>query len=127
MARVLVMDVLSEENRVYTAQVNDLKDYYEHLKCDCFDIANRKVGNKRFDIYVDDIGLYRDNLIVSAIDNENQPMLVGNLIFANHDSEGNTTSLSDEDIAEITENIYLCVAKVDGAEEHKNLVVKADY
>ena len=32
-------------------------------------------------------------------------MLVGNLIFANHDSEGNTTSLSDNDIKIIKSHI----------------------
>ena len=27
-----------------------MKDYYNHLECDCFDIAHYKVGGKGFDI-----------------------------------------------------------------------------
>lgn len=79
---------------------NTLQDFYDHLECDCFDIAYRKVGteNRCFDIFVDDIGLFREKPIVSAIGSDFQPQLVGNLVFANHDMEGNTTSLSDEEI-----------------------------
>ena len=97
MARLLVLDVIGDKG-FYEAECNDLKDYYKELKCDCFDIATRCIGGKYFDIFVDDNGLFVDDPIPSALDDSFNVMLVGNLIFANHDDEGNTTSLSDEDI-----------------------------
>ena len=79
-------------------ECGNLDDYYKYLECDCFDIANRKIGGKRFDVFVDDEGLLKENPIPTAINGSGNVMLVGNLIFANHDYEGNTTSLSDDDI-----------------------------
>ena len=35
---------------------------------------------------------------MSAIDDHDNPMLVGNMLIANHDADGNTTSLTDDDL-----------------------------
>lgn len=98
MARLLAFNPSSGEFTEFEQKT--LQDFYDHLECECFDIAYRKVGAEKryFDIFVDDIGLFREKPIVSAIGSDFQPQLVGNLIFANHDLEGNTTSLSDEEI-----------------------------
>lgn len=98
-ADLLVLDVSKDEFR--KVECATLDDFYRELDASMFDIARRKIGGKTFDIFVDDIGLFRDKPVVSAIDGNMQPMLVGNLIFANHDEEGNTTSLSNEDVARI--------------------------
>ena len=96
-ARLLCLNV-EDGKGFYEVECKKLEDYYKHLGCDCFDITSRKIGNKAFDIFCDDIGLFKDKPIVSAVDKALRPALVGNLIFANHDNMGNTTSLSDEDI-----------------------------
>jgi len=123
-ARVLVLDVI-DGNGLYETEVENLNDYYEHLKCECFDIANRKVGDKRFDIFVDDAGLFVDNPIPSVLDRNLQPMLVGNCIFANHDYEGNTTSLSDEDV-EIIKRETISLINID-KEVNQWTAIVADY
>ena len=108
--RLLVLDVIGGKG-LYEANIGEkLEDFYEHLKCSCFDIAHRKIGGKWFDIFCDDEGLFKDSPIPSAIFpeefNKNHTVaLVGNLIFANHDYEGNTTALSDEDINNIKNHI----------------------
>lgn len=96
MARVLVFDTEAQE--FHEAECEALDDFYRELKCDTFDIARRQVGSRAFDIFVDDKGALKDDPIVSAVNHEGEPMLVGNLVFANHDGAGETTSLSDEDI-----------------------------
>lgn len=110
MANLLLFDVEAElpVDVFKKVECNELDDYYEHLKCDCFDIATRKIGNKCFDIFVDDCGLLVEDPVISAVDTEGYPMLAGNLIFANHDDAGNTTSLTDEDIKEIQSHTFLC-------------------
>lgn len=104
MAKVLVLDVHEDEFRL--TECMELDDFYRELGdgVTVFDIARRKVGEKYYDIFVDDEGLLKDSPVVSAVDGEGQPMLVGNLIFASHDNQGNTTSLSDDDVIEIMEH-----------------------
>ena len=95
-ARVVLFDV--ESGKMDVVMCKSLDDYYKYLKCDCFDIAVRHVKGREFDIYVDDEGLLKEHPLVSAVDSEKHPALVGNLIFAHHDSHGNTTSVTDDDI-----------------------------
>lgn len=117
MARCLVISVTRPVTEaVYETEINELEDFYEHLECGCMDVANRKIGSKRFDIWVDDEGLLKDSPIISAVsitDGEVVPMLAGNLIIANHDLEGNTTSLSDADIKMILEHVFTRVSVQD--------------
>lgn len=107
-ARLLALDVIGGTG-FSEIMCKSSDDLYTALKCDCFDIAVRKIGEKYFDIFCDDIGLFVDDPIPSALDKELKPMLVGNLIFANHDSAGNTTSLSDEDIKMIKDSAVTVV------------------
>ena len=107
MARLLCLDV--EQRKLIEVECNDLQDYYNALGCDCFDIARIYIGSKKFDCFVDDNGLLKENPIPSAVSKSKEVLLVGNIIFANHDDEGNTTSLTDEDIAIIKRNMALLV------------------
>lgn len=101
--RLLLLDVIGGTGfREVTC--GELQDYYDNLKCDCFDIAVRNIGGRYFDIFCDDVGLFVEHPIPSAVDDEFNPVLVGNLIFAHHDREGNTTGLSDDDIEFIIEH-----------------------
>lgn len=92
-------DLLLFDGKDFSAVTcRNLDDYYSALNCEAFDIATRKIGEKYFDIFCDDIGLFREDPVVTAVDTAGKPMLVGNLIFANHDGQGNTVSLSQEDV-----------------------------
>lgn len=113
---LLLIDVKSIETDsdkfpIRQIECSSLEDYYDALQCETFDIARRKIGGHYFDIFVDDIGLFDESPIVSAIRwvdkdaGKAEPMLVGNLIIANHDAEGNTTSLTREDVGVILSNI----------------------
>ena len=107
MARCLVLNVKYEsgEAPIYIKECNDLQDFYDAIKADPFDIAVRNVGGRNFDFFVDDNGLFEENAIPSVVDSALNPLLVGNLVIANHDAEGNTTDLSDDDIKVIKNNI----------------------
>lgn len=111
MARVLVLDVRNK--KVREAQCESLDDFYRELDADPFDIAVRKIGGQSYDIFCDDIGMWREQPIVSAIGPNGEPMLVGNLVFANHNQAGETTDLSDDDINRIIANMVI-ICKKDG-------------
>lgn len=94
--------VLITSDDVKVVNVNELEDYYENLDCDCIDIVSRHIGtrrtNKVFDIVCDDIGLYKDNPRISAIDNLGNMMFVGNILVAKPDGLGDFVDLTDDEI-----------------------------
>lgn len=122
MATLLVLDV--KNNDVKPVQCSELDDFYRELDADVFDIARRKIGGRYYDIFVDDMGLWREDPVVSAISPKMEPMLVGNLVFANHDDAGETTSLTDEDMDRIVHNLFL-IRQVGDEKEH--MVVMCEY
>lgn len=90
----LLIDV--KNNNVSVKMANSLKDYYRLIDCDVIDIVKRCIGGKYYNIICDDEGPLKENIIVSAIDTERKPMLVGNLIVAGDtDDEGELLSLSN--------------------------------
>lgn len=89
---------------------NHLEGYYSLLNCNTIDIVQKSVGGKEFDVIVDDEGLLKDNPVASAFNKEGEPILFGNILFCNHDGEGNEASLSEMDIAilqEFTDVAYI--------------------
>ena len=108
MAKLLKFDGETFEG----VECSTLQDFYDHIKCDCIDIARREIGGTYYDIIVDDEGLFKERLSITALNSDGQPMLVGTLLFANHDEEGNTTSLSADDVEKIMDNITFFAEKV---------------
>lgn len=94
---LLLLDVWNGEVKEIT--IKEFEDYYKYLRCDCFDIPTRRIGKEKreFDIFCDDEGLLKFH-IPTAYNSKNQTMLVGNLIFSKTDSEGETISLTPEEI-----------------------------
>lgn len=121
MARVMVLHII--EGIFEVTECNDLDDYYKKLGAEPINIVSRKIDDKYFDIICDDMGLCRENPIVSGVAVDRETFLVGNLIFANHDGQGNEASLTDEDILTIFNNTYPYVDK-DG---NQRIFVEFDY
>ena len=88
---------------------NDIQVFLELIGCRVFDIASRKVGEKYYDIFCDDEGLFVEHPVVTGgrfnEDGDFEPMLVGNLVFTLTDGEGGTIGITDEDVKNIKEHI----------------------
>ena len=99
--------LIDAENR--TANVveidGSLESYYKLIKCDTFDIATRRIGKRYYCIYCDDVGLLKCDPIVSALDSKRHPMRVGNLIITSSNGDGETISLTDEEIEEVKSHL----------------------
>lgn len=93
----------------------DLDDYYREIGCDTIDIVVRRIGGELYDIICDDEGLLKEDPKVSAISADCRPMLVGNLIFAKHNNQGETTSLSNDDVIRILSQITHGIDPRDGS------------
>lgn len=101
----VLIDVMAGRAIVYTVKSGTLEEYYRILNCTTFDIATRRIGTGVYDIYCDDEGLLQCNPIVSAVSDDRHPMLVGNLFVAKTNDEGETISLSMDEIGEVIDNI----------------------
>ena len=88
---------------------NNLDTYYDIIGCRCIDIVHYPIGGKHYDIIVDDEGLLKGAPIVTAVDKNGHPLLVGALIITNYDGEGNETDLEPGDVTRITSAIRYTV------------------
>ena len=103
MEKVLVLNV-KEQTFKEVELPKDFRGFYPLLDCGTFDIVNRRVGGKRFDVYCDDEGILKTGNPVSAIIKDEdglKPMLFGNLVFTRTNRDGETIGISDNDIEAI--------------------------
>lgn len=94
-------------------QVKDIEKsldgYYKEIGCDVIDIVSRKINGSWFDIIMDDEGLFKDPLVVTAVDPTGSPALVGTLIICKFDGVDDVTDLESGDVETISEAIALTV------------------
>lgn len=95
--RSLLVDV--EKGIIAEVEPDGLDDYYELIRCRCVDIVKRNIGGREFDIICDDEGTFVESPRVSAVDQNGNPELVGNLIISGLARRGELTDLSDDDIS----------------------------
>ena len=84
---------------------NDLETLYKLCDCSTIEIPYRKIGDYWYDIVCDEEGIFRENYKASALDEKFNVALVGNLLFCNHDAEGDLVSLTDEQIENLKNHI----------------------
>ena len=86
---------------------DDLDVFYQTINCTTIDIVVKKIGDKYYNIIVDDEGLFRDDPIITVADPNNiNDALVGTVIIAGlADEDGDLTSLTKEDAENIRSHI----------------------
>lgn len=125
MARLLYMTV--PDGTTAMGEFNELDDYYKVLNAHCFDIVSLKIGDKYFSCFVDDDGRLKENQIPSIVHKETgEVIIVGNVVFANFDDDGNAASLSEDDVEMIRNNIAIGMADV-GYNRIQVHCVRAEY
>lgn len=100
--------VLIDEKGVKVVDIpHTLDSLHTTLKCHTFDIATRLIGNKPFDIFLDDEGLLIDNPIINGFCIDAKEVLAGNLLVLKSNEEGETISISTQDIEHILSFVML--------------------
>lgn len=56
-------------------------------------------------VYIDDLGILRDNYVITAVSRDFSNFLVGNLLIARSGSGGEDESITEEDFWKLTNNI----------------------
>lgn len=111
--------------RVYELEVNSYKDYYPLLKCDTFDIQSRIFNGKYLDIYCDDEGLFKENneiAIVTTREDTIVEKIVGNVFIVSHNDEGETISLTDEEIKLVLSTVHILATPLANGELKQQIV-----
>ena len=107
--------------RVYEAEINSYKDYYPLLECDTFDIQSRRFKDKWLDIYCDDEGLFKEinrpSILTFNKNGQLVEQIVGNVFIVSHDDEGNTISLTDEEVEAVLSAVKV-MAGLESNEEY---------
>jgi hypothetical protein len=100
----LLIDV--HNAKIQEVEVSELDDYYKWIGCENIDITSRKIGGRIYDIICDDEGFFHEPVLVSAVDSEQNAMLVGNLIVVGN-SEGDEIlhGLSNEELKHLKKNL----------------------
>lgn len=114
MEQVKGIHIDTDNRRASSAMVDDkLEAFYKLLKCDLIEIVPRKIGRHIVNVVCDESGLLVQDPVISAIDGNGEIMFVGNLFIAGlYDSEGNLTSLTDEEQKDILEKCRIIPTKV---------------
>lgn len=99
---------IDTQNR--TAQVvtvdTDKTSLSDFIGCRCIDIVTRMIGNHPYEVVCDDEGLFVPEPVVTAIDMNGEPMLVGSLFITGLDrDECDLCSLTESDINRIARHI----------------------
>lgn len=114
----VLIDVKKQVIRKHTLAYNSYKDFYPLLECETFDIQRRTFSNgKEYDIYLDDLGLYKEELIPSIITtsactpNKIVEVIYGNVFITQANEDGETISIPDNEIEELLEKQILITGK----------------
>lgn len=75
---------------------DDIHEMYRLIGCECFDCTTLKLGDQLIDAYVDDEGLMKEPPIALTYIGGRE--LAGNILLIGHDDEGNSVSLTKEQI-----------------------------
>lgn len=106
--KVVYLDVRNGKEPVAMEIEDKLETFYDLIGCSAIDIVRRPIGGKDFNVIVDDEGLLKANVIISATSKHNFVELVGNLIIAGLATlDGELTSLTDEDVKKIINQCFI--------------------
>lgn len=88
-------------------EIKSYKDIAPLVGTDMWSTARRKFSGKMFNIYLDDIGLYSEHPVTTAVNTKYSERLVGNLLLTVMDGRGEDISLTEDDFKLLENSIIL--------------------
>jgi len=77
-------------------EIGEYTDYYKLIGCSCFDVARVMWEGKEISLFVDDEGLFKDDLRGRMVVGYPQPLFGPIVAVGGVDTKGETLSLPDE-------------------------------
>ena len=109
MSRIKGVLIKNGSVKEYDFDCKSYKDFYELLNIDCFDVVQRRFNDSVLDVYCDDEALLKKELplvSIAKIDKLGNVVdcIYGNVFICNHDSIGETISLTDKEVCDVLKN-----------------------
>ena len=104
-----VFTISAEGRAAFKDIENSLEAFYSEIGCRLIDIVHYEINGKRYDIVCDDEGLFAAAPVITAVDQDHKPALVGGLIVANFDGEDDLTDLEPEDVLRIANAVQYTI------------------
>lgn len=98
------------EGVVSIEKIERFEDYYKLVGCETFDITTRFIGGEKFALIVDDVGLWKEDPLVSAIYEDGTFGLVGNILILKQKGP-DLVSLKPDQIQRILDNTTMVRGK----------------
>lgn len=98
-----------KEKQQLVVEVETHEDILKYLDVSIFSVTFRQIGQSAdhvYSIYIDDLGLYREEQFVSAWGVTDGSTLVGNLLITKPGEDGEDESLTQSDIDCILSNTH---------------------
>lgn len=102
-----LIDVYNKKQAAEIEFEDTLDNIYKILDVETIDVACLKVEGHRYDFVVDDEGLFKNDAIPSVLDGAGNVLLVGNVLVVNSNDDGDFVSLTDEEIKNLKNHIYI--------------------
>ena len=118
----------TEAPAVYNlSKEHDYKDIKKILGIESpVDCIERRIGEKWYDLWIDDEGLFKEEKYVTAVCKDANEIIVGKIMIANHTKDGNIKGLTNEDIDNIYKNI-VCNVFLPFEYDEKGIADISDY
>ena len=116
--KVEIVDNVAQLNFKEVETNDTLQLMYDEIGCDCIDIpfVSNLYGQNNIDVVIDDEGkLKEDKAITGLIVNEDGfviDTIVGNYLLMSHNDDGDTVSLTDEQIFKIKQSFRLATTNI---------------
>lgn len=119
--RVLVVSDDGISSYVENIDADDLSRFREILKCYTVDVVTRRINHHDYAVFVDDCGLLVRKPVTAISEGMNgwKTALVGTLVIAGLDEDGDCIDMTDGDIWTVMDRF----AKINDGEEMRRVVV----
>ena len=94
--RAIVSKISEVGTLCYEADIDNYKDYYKHLECNCFDVVMVKWQEHDISIFVDDEGMLKKGNLGRIVKGYNIPLFGNMVICGGVDEEGETLPLPED-------------------------------
>ena len=72
----------TEENQIRKVEVNELRDYYKAMHCDCITVVYAQLDGQQFAIICDDEALCKSGCLIPTVKLSSDDTIFNSVIFA---------------------------------------------
>ena len=110
-------DIQASKIVEYKLIPDEVQTYYDIIGCDTVEFVIKQIGGKKYRVICDEMARYKSGLIITMANPKNtNDIIIGTVVIAGMEKRGDLTSLTNEDIKNISNHLGYMVGKKEGRE-----------